>query len=203
MGGFDGQPHHEPAPSRVLEIGCGSGLLLLRVAPGCVRYVGTDFSRQAIDYVRRALTTLGPAASAVTLLQQPADDFSRVEGQAFDGVILNSVAQYFPSIEYLASVLTGAVRSVQDGGFIFVGDVRNLPLLEAFHVSIQLAKATDSLSISRFQERIRQSMDRDKELVIAPAFFAAFQERHQRVSGVQVQLKRGAFIMSSLDFAMT
>ena len=92
-------------PKRVLEIGCGSGLLLFRIAGHCARYVGTDFSQQALDYVRRNLTALGQTASGITLLHQAADDFSRIERQAFDAVVVNSVVQYFPSIEYLACVL--------------------------------------------------------------------------------------------------
>jgi amino acid adenylation domain-containing protein len=180
-------------PARVLEIGCGSGLLLLRVAPGCAHYVGTDFSRQALDYVRRTLTALGQESPAITLLQRSADDFSGIEEQAFDAVILNSVVQYFPSVEYLASVLDGALRAVRNGGFIFVGDVRNLSLLEAFHTSVQLAKAPNALPLERFRERIRQNIRGDKELVIDPAFFAAFGRRVPRVGGIQVQLKRGRF----------
>ena len=31
------------APRNVLEIGCGTGLLLLRIAPTCARYIGVDF----------------------------------------------------------------------------------------------------------------------------------------------------------------
>ena len=34
-------------PRRVLEIGCGTGLLLFRVAPHCESYVGVDFSAPA------------------------------------------------------------------------------------------------------------------------------------------------------------
>jgi amino acid adenylation domain-containing protein len=34
-------------PKRVLEIGCGTGLLLFRIAPHCVEYYGTDFSEAA------------------------------------------------------------------------------------------------------------------------------------------------------------
>src|SRR5262249_32845134 len=33
-------------PNRVLEIGCGTGLLLTRVAPSCESYLGLDFSTQ-------------------------------------------------------------------------------------------------------------------------------------------------------------
>src|SRR5262249_41213392 len=36
------------APGRVLEIGCGSGLLLLRLAPRCRVYAATDLSPQAL-----------------------------------------------------------------------------------------------------------------------------------------------------------
>ncbi|MHC5932479.1 class I SAM-dependent methyltransferase, partial [Nostoc sp.] len=31
-------------PKRVLEIGCGTGLILFRIAPHCTKYWGTDFS---------------------------------------------------------------------------------------------------------------------------------------------------------------
>ena len=32
------------APKSVYEIGCGTGMLLLRVAPSCQRYAAADFS---------------------------------------------------------------------------------------------------------------------------------------------------------------
>ena len=37
------------------EIGCGTGLLLLRLAPGADRYLGIDFSAKAIDQVKDAV----------------------------------------------------------------------------------------------------------------------------------------------------
>ena len=178
-------------PAQVLEIGCGNGLLLFRIATRCSRYVGTDFSQQALDYVRQHLGTLEQSPCAVTLLHQAADNFSEIEGQTFDAVILNSVVQYFPSIEYLVRVLSGAINAVRPGGFIFVGDVRNLPLLEAFHVSVQLAQAIPSLSMAQFRARVRQHLEAEKELVIAPAFFEALVHRLGDVGRVQVQLKRG------------
>src|SRR5262249_43222076 len=36
-------------PSRVLEIGCGTGLLLFRLAPHCTQYTATDVSGQALN----------------------------------------------------------------------------------------------------------------------------------------------------------
>ena len=42
----------DPAPRRVLEIGCGTGMLLLRVARRCTAGAATDFSPEALAYVR-------------------------------------------------------------------------------------------------------------------------------------------------------
>ena len=38
-------------PNRVLDIGCGLGRTLFRVAPDCSRYWGADFSQAALEYV--------------------------------------------------------------------------------------------------------------------------------------------------------
>src|SRR6185437_14267265 len=85
------------APKRALEIGCGTGLLLFRLAPHCESYTGTDFSPAALGYVRQQLTTLG-SGDEVLLLERRADDFRDIEPNSFDAVILNSVVQYFPSV---------------------------------------------------------------------------------------------------------
>src|SRR5439155_2959368 len=109
-------------PRRVLEIGCGSGLLLFRIAPHCARYMATDFSQTALRYVEGQLGA-GRGLPQVSLRQQTADDFDGVGAGEFDVVILNSVVQYFPGVEYLLRVLEGAVEAVAPGGFVFVGDV--------------------------------------------------------------------------------
>ena len=45
-------------PTRVLELGCGNGMILLRclVKDTCQRYVGTDLSGTALEYVRGVTT---------------------------------------------------------------------------------------------------------------------------------------------------
>src|SRR5690606_35229304 len=92
-------------PRRVLEIGCGTGLLLFRVAPaaGVERYRGTDFSRPALEAIHRRLDGL----PQVELTQTLADDFAGVAPSEYELVILNSVVQYFPGVAYLARVLEG------------------------------------------------------------------------------------------------
>jgi amino acid adenylation domain-containing protein/non-ribosomal peptide synthase protein (TIGR01720 family) len=182
-------------PSKVLEIGCGTGLLLFRLAAECSRYVGTDLSARAIDSLANVIARSGPEFARVELLCRAADQFDAFEQGSFDTVVLNSVVQYFPSVDYLAAVLEGAARLVEPGGRIFVGDVRHLGLLEAFYLDVELQNAPSSMPVpftarellSRLQLRVQQ----EEELVIDPKFFAAIRTRLSRLGRVEIMLKRG------------
>ncbi|MBD6620396.1 amino acid adenylation domain-containing protein [Komarekiella sp. 'clone 1'] len=176
-------------PKRVLEIGCGTGLILFRIAPHCTKYFGTDFSPVSLNYIQQQLEK--QEMPQVTLYQQMATDFEKVETAAFDAVILNSVVQYFPTIDYLIRVLEGAVKATATGGFIFIGDVRSLPLLQAFHASVQLEQAEPSLTRSELQQRVQMEIFQETELVIHPDFFSAIKQYFPQISHVQIQLLRG------------
>ncbi|MEG4024268.1 amino acid adenylation domain-containing protein [Microcoleus sp. S13C4] len=185
-------------PSRVLEIGCGTGLLLFQIAPRCTQYCGTDFSPISLNYIQQHLAN--QELANVTLLQKMATDFEGVETAAFDAVILNSVVQYFPNIDYLVQVLEGAVKATAPGGFIFIGDVRSLPLLAAFHASVQLYQAEPSLAGEQLQQRVQMQVFQETELVIEPDFFSALKHRFPQIEGVEMQLIRGSYHNELTDF---
>jgi amino acid adenylation domain-containing protein len=178
-------------PRRVLEIGCGTGLLLFPVAPHTEEYLATDFSRASLELVRRQLDAEGDRLAHVRLLERMADDFQDVGQHSFDLVILNSVIQYFPDVEYLLRVLDGAVGAVRKGGHVFLGDVRNLRLLEAMHTSVELSLAPNDLSCGELRRRVQRSAGQELELLLDSRFFDALRERIPAVSGVEVKLKRG------------
>jgi amino acid adenylation domain-containing protein len=180
-------------PQRVLEIGCGTGLLLFQIAPHCQQYYGTDFSDVALASIAQQLRHPEWNLPQVQLQQKLADDFADVPDASFDTVILNSVVQYFPSIDYLLQVLEGAVKAVAPGGIIFVGDVRSLPLREAFHASVQLYQASEELSIEQLQQRVQAQMAEETELVIDPEFFLALKEHLPQITSVQIRLQRGEY----------
>jgi ubiquinone/menaquinone biosynthesis C-methylase UbiE len=132
------------APSRILEIGCGTGLLLTQIAPRCRRYVATDFSGVSVELVRRAVKDQ-ESLSHVELLQRGADDFAGLAPGSFDTVILNSVVQYFPDAEYLERVLEGAMSVLSDDGRVFIGDVRDARLHRAYAASVALFRAPSGI----------------------------------------------------------
>jgi len=176
-------------PKRVLEIGCGTGLLLFKVAPHCKQYVGTDFSQAVIENLLPQVAARG--LTHVTLMGREAKDFDAIAPASYDTVVINSVVQYFPSIEYLLEVLEGAVSAVIPGGAIFIGDVRNYELLEAFHASVELTRSSATLSTEQWRQRVREQVGEENELVVAPSFFTALGERMGRIIRVEVLPKRG------------
>jgi amino acid adenylation domain-containing protein len=176
-------------PERVLEVGCGTGLLLFRVAPHTRAYHGTDFSGVVLEHVRRHAAGL----PQVSLSEREADDLAEFAGAGFDLVVVNSVAQYFPDLDYLLRVLEGAAAALRPGGRIFVGDVRSLPLAGAFHASVELARAPDDLPAERLGARVRRGMAEEQELLVDPALFEVVRARMLRLGRVEVQVKRGAY----------
>ncbi|AUX45571.1 peptide synthetase [Sorangium cellulosum] len=176
------------APERVWEIGCGTGLLLLRMAPRCGAYLGTDFSQHAVSTLR---SQLAGDLSRVVLQRREANDFTNIEPESFDAIILNSTVQYFPDPHYLRSVIEGAVRATAPGGVVFVGDVRSLPLLEAFRTSVELYRAPPGTARSELLDRIYRAVSNEKELVLAPDYFRALCDEVPRVIHAEIWLKRG------------
>ena len=179
-------------PRRVWEIGCGTGLLLGQLAPSCEEYCGTDFSASVLTQTRQLIASR-PGLERVHLQQRVADDFSGVSQGAYDTVILNSVVQYFPTLSYLEKVLSGAVDVVAEGGSIYIGDVRSLPLHRAYAASVMAYQAGDFTTRDTLASQVRFREQQEEELVISPDFFHAFAARNARIASVEIAPKRGSF----------
>ncbi|MFF5139127.1 non-ribosomal peptide synthase/polyketide synthase [Streptomyces sp. NPDC013157] len=170
-------------PRRILEIGVGSGLLLSRLAPDAAEYWATDFAAPVIRKIGAELRDRDPElASRVVLRCRPADDLSGLPAGHFDTIVINSVIQYFPSIEYLTAVIDGAMELLAPGGALFVGDVRNLRLARTFHTEIQRARGTAEAGLERAVER---GLRLEKELLVDPDYFTTLGY------GVDLRTRRG------------
>ncbi|MBT8226876.1 MAG: amino acid adenylation domain-containing protein [Dactylosporangium sp.] len=179
-------------PRSVLDVGCGTGLVLFPVAAHCERYWGTDVSAVALRRVRHEVGVRGRALGQVELFECAADRLDQLPDQRFDTVVLNSVVQYFPDEEYLLRAIGGALRRLTPGGSLLLGDLRSLPLLECFQASVQLARADPDLPAQRLLHRVHSQLADEEELVVDPGFFTALPARFAEIAEVRVLPKRGS-----------
>lgn len=187
-------------PRRVLEIGCGTGLFLFPVIPFCQYYMGTDIAGQGLEYIQTQLDIFknnDPGQTSkwadVELSVRAADRLDDLSDRKVDLVVLNSVVQYFPSGDYLNSVISGAIDILAPGGKIFIGDVRNLRLLDIFHTSVVCAQSDGNDTRDQLLRSVTGHVAMEQELVIHPAFFHALKAQEPRIRKVEVLLKYGRY----------
>src|SRR5262249_46507054 len=82
---------HVKAGSRILEVGCSSGISMLRLAPSVGHYYGTDLSPEIVEWTRQRVRERGLGNVRVDCLA--AHEIDRVDERNFDVVILNSVIE--------------------------------------------------------------------------------------------------------------
>ena len=169
-----------------LEIGCGTGLLMWLLAGEAASYIGTDFSGAVLDHLRPLLKAEG--YDHVKLIKRQANEFADTPKNCVDVAIINSVIQYFPTLDYLKQVILGGMNCSRNS--FFVGDVRSLHHENAFHVSVALAQADLDLDIATVAHRARAMRERERELLVHPAFFYS-SHLSENLSRVDLQLKRG------------
>jgi pristinamycin I synthase-3/4 len=162
-------------PRRILEIGSGVWTLGACLASACEIYHGIDFSEAAVAYSRAHAEATGLRHATLELAAMA--DFDP-RGERFDAIVLNSVIQYLPDRETLEAVLARLVGALAEGGFLFVGDVRNVALdalVSLWRVRMRRRgdEPCDALAIEVEVDRLN-----DPELRLHPGFFTSFAERN-------------------------
>ncbi|KAJ3887781.1 hypothetical protein GG344DRAFT_55052, partial [Lentinula edodes] len=179
-------PAHD---DRVLEVGVGSGMIALQIAPGVQSFVGTDLSTPSLKTLEAQLSFNG-LLSKVSLFTTPAHDLGAVaEKYSFSLIILNSVLQYFPSGEYLAQVLAKMVELIDSSGRIFVGDVRSYSLIPCHDLERALANLEGDASSAEIQSTLSLYAEGQTELLVDPAFFFNIKRRLPKVAHVEIKPK--------------
>ncbi|WP_027343321.1 class I SAM-dependent methyltransferase [Hamadaea tsunoensis] len=176
-------------PGRVLEVGCGNGLLATELIGPCAAYTGTDIVAEGLPSLRTRLQPLGPGKA--TLVRAEATDLHTLPGE-YDLIVLNSVIQYFPDARYLLDVLDQAVAKLSPGGRLFVGDVRHSGLAERLYVERAYARLAEPTP-EKVARLVRVSSTAEGELLADPRFFVAYAHRLGPDWYADVEPKRGRY----------
>src|SRR5262249_52960623 len=147
----------------------------------------------ALEYVRRHWSAMGEGVGRVELLERRADEWEGVEEESYDVVVINSVIQYFPSLDYLRQVLAEAMKRVAPGGALYVGDVRNYAMEETFAASVELYQAAGTETLERVSREAKRQAALDEELVVHPGFFTRLRETCPEVRAARVMLKSSRY----------
>ena len=179
--------------NRIMEVGCGAGQLLFALAPDARQYIATDYAQTAIDALKAKLARQADEWQHVTAKTALADDFSGIDDQSLDLVLVHSVAQYFPNMPYFVQVLERAVAATADGGCVFVGDVQGKATLSMHHTFDQFGRSTDAQPVGEFKKTVARRVELDDELLADPAFFYELSRLIPRISAVDTQLREGTY----------
>jgi len=149
--------------SRVLEIGCASGISMFRLAPLVGRYHGTDLSAGIVDWAAREAQQRG--LENIRLQCLPAHAIDQVPARDFDVIILNSVIECFSGHNYLLDVLRKAIDLLGETGLLFLGNVWDQDQKDAFVQSLREFKRQNP------GRGYQTKIDRYEELFVSRAFF--------------------------------
>jgi len=108
------------ANTRVLEIGCGGGLVSAALAPLAQRYVGLDPATASMDACR---SWAGAAGVDAEFVQGFAHQVADLVTGAFDRIVLSGVVQFFAGPAYLDTVLSACDRLLAESGRVILADL--------------------------------------------------------------------------------
>ena len=159
---------------KVLDVGSGSGAVAHAL-------VGAASEYAAIDLARNELSRLSclSVPTTVSVRRMEAADIRFLEGQTFDAVVLNGVAENFHGYNYLRKVLSHAVELLAPQGTLFVGAVRDLDRQDDLRAALQAYALASGNQTGLLRH------DSSDELFVPRRFFAEWAAQ----SPVPVQVK--------------
>ncbi|GAA0555720.1 hypothetical protein GCM10009415_42140 [Chitinophaga japonensis] len=149
--------------TKVLEIGCSSGISMFKVAPFAGQYFGVDLSEKIIQKTRTEARRRG--FTNITLQRAAAHEIDTLHWGGFDVIIINSVVQSFHGHNYLRQVISKCIPMLKSKGIIFFGDIQDQDRKQALIDDLIAFKAAN-----REQEYFTKT-DWSYELFLSRVFF--------------------------------
>ena len=133
--------------ARILEVGIGSGMIAMQLAPCCKTYSGCDISKIVLDKLdgmakERKMNNL-------RLYPYAADEIYHIQ-EKFDIILMSSVTEYFSGYNYLRKVIERCIEQIDGKGVILFADIFDLDKKDSYRQSVyQYAKAHTGVRYKR------------------------------------------------------
>ncbi|QYT00338.1 hypothetical protein H0G86_007424 [Trichoderma simmonsii] len=179
-------------PGHVLEVGSGSGMILFNIRDGLQSYVGLDPSERAINLIGKISKSFPELNNKVSMYKATAADVRRLDMAATPPnlVILNSVAQHFPSQEYLYRFVEDLLQVGTDMT-LFFGDIRSYALHKDFLAARVLRTVGEEVKLDTIRHMVADMEKAELELLVDPAFFTGLALRlPDRIGHVEIVPKK-------------
>ncbi|WCF06624.1 amino acid adenylation domain-containing protein [Paenibacillus thiaminolyticus] len=165
--------------TRVLEIGCASGISMFRLAPHVGFYYGTDLSATIIKKNQQYVLERG--INNIRLDCFPAHHIHNINENDFDIVIMNSVIQAFHGHNYLRQVILKAISLMKKEGVMFLGDIMDLDKKEELLESLRQYK--------REHPQAKTKTEFHDELFLSRDFFTELQHELKEIASIEFSEK--------------
>lgn len=148
------------AEDALLDVGCGAGLLLRRLAPRVAQAWGTDRAASLVDRTRSLFPDLR--------VRQAEAEALPFEAGSFDKVLLHGVTQYFPDEAYATRSLDEALRVCKPRCRVLACDVMDAAKREVYLETRARLAASDT---PRWTSSVKES---PPHLYLTHEFFQSF-----------------------------
>lgn len=133
----------------VLDIGCGTGNLLLKFLALDLTATGLDLSQEMLDICQRKVDAAFSPNKKCRLIHSDIDSFIAQNKQTFDIVSMSSVLHHLPDYK---KTITRLLEVIRPGGFLYIA---HEPLKATERKNTRISDFLDQIDQSYFKARKR------------------------------------------------
>ncbi|MDO5558074.1 MAG: class I SAM-dependent methyltransferase [Oscillospiraceae bacterium] len=172
-------------PEKILEIACGTGMMLFGLVKDAKKYTGVDIAQEGIKYIKAHLSP--QEASRTDLWVMNAAQISNLPDNDYDLAFINSATQYMGPAEEFTQCVEQMTQKVRQNGTIFLGDMKSDWLRELFYKTCLMFNG----SSENISTQLEQKYKHDFEFYISLDYISSLAYSIPRVKKAQPILKRG------------
>lgn len=163
--------------SSVLEIGCGSGLILFPLSEYSKKYVGIDPSERTLNRIESIINA--KQINNIQLKNGFAHEVKNLCSDSYDMIICASTVQFFPGYIYLDYVIKDALKLLKPGGKLLLADIMDKTRKNEFINSLYDFEMNSNVSN-------KTKTNFDNEFFVHPEYFDSLKDNIPCINHVNI-----------------